>query len=220
VAHDRGSDVLGELAGVEVEGFHAHPALRCRARPGPRLVAAPGVDGLTVVDVVGHGRRRPGRPGLVGADHLSVPVGEGELELGDGAEPVTVQRALAAPGQPAAVPAVAEGDPEHRALGDELADVVRAVADPPLVAAPPGAEHVGGDGCAVQRRLEDPEGGDVESGVDHVAVSLVDDDLPAEQRRSVELLGWRDHDGGPVHWHAAPCLLGFGVDGCRLRISP
>ena len=89
-----------------------------------------------------------GPPRLVGDDDLDVPVLEVDLELGDQARARSPYSARAAQEAEApAVPAVAERDRRGPwPSASSVRDVVRAVAQPPLVGAPPGAEDVVADG--------------------------------------------------------------------------
>ena len=108
------SDVRRQPLHVERHGLDPHPPRRRGTGTQPGVVAQPRVDRLAVVEVVGEDLRRTRRPGLVGDHDLPVAVGEDDLELGDQAEPVAVEVAVPVPGQPSAVPAVAEREAQHR----------------------------------------------------------------------------------------------------------
>jgi hypothetical protein len=65
---------------------------------------------------------------------------------------------------------------------------VAAVAQPPLVAAPPRAQHVLGDWIAIEVCLENPVCGGVQGGSGDRAMTVLQAELRAQQRCSVEVL--------------------------------
>ena len=157
-------------------GRPARPAGRGRRRrPRPGRVRSPArrpqVGALAVVEVVGEDAALAGGPGAVGGEHVHGAVGGGHLELGEQRQPVAVERAAAAPAEPAAEPPVAEQHLELVvALADQVGDVVGLVAQPVVVAGPARRQHVVADPAAVelggvhavrggvQPRLDDPPG--------------------------------------------------------------
>ncbi len=214
LAGHRRSDVRGEPGDVELEGVHARPGAVVEPGLQPAVVSAAGVDGLPVVEVVGHHGARSCPPGTrTRGDHLAVPVGEGDLQLGPRRELRAVEPAVAVPAETAAEPAVAQRHPQYDGVPDERGHVEGAVAQPPLVAAPPGGQQLGRDGLAVDPRLRDAERGQVQPGLDDVAVARVERSLGAEQRRPVELVVGGDHGGVPLRHRGPPGGWGHGSVG-------
>ena len=110
------SEVRRQQARLEVEGLDGVEPLRLDPGREPGRGTPAGVDGLPVVQVVGQDVGPARRPRLVGLDPLPVAVREGDLELGDDAEPVAVERPRSHEAQPPAVPPVAHGDRQHRGV--------------------------------------------------------------------------------------------------------
>ena len=191
-------DVGGEGPEVELGLRDAGPALAGEPRLQPRVGRPPGVDGLTVVEVVGQHGRGPGRPGLVGHHPLDVAVGEGDLQLDEGPELGAVVVAAAVPAQPSPEPAVAQGEPQHRRGRQQRGHVVAAVAQPPLVGAPAGAQHVVGHRLAVEERFEDAVRGRVQVGRGDVAVAGLQLELATEERCPLEVRVGHDEGGRPA----------------------
>ena len=81
---------------------------------------------------------------------------------------------------------------------DERGDVIAAVAQAPLVAAPARAKDVLGDGMAVEKSLENPLGRRVQSGSYRWSMTLVQHKLATEQRRAIEVVVRRNGRGRPL----------------------
>ena len=128
-----------------------------------------------------------------------MPVGERDFQFGDGGQVIAVHVGLLEPGERAAMPAVAQSQAQHDRPGggqDRAGDVVLAVAQPPLVAGPAGAEHVVADRPAAEVRLEDALGADQPAGRGDGTVVGSQVELGTEQGRLVIMLGG-DHRGRP-----------------------
>jgi hypothetical protein len=87
-----------------------------------------------------------------------------DLQLHDGAGPVTVDVASAGKAEIPAEPAIGEVDADRvRTLGKQVGDVVRVVAQPVVVAGPAGRQDGVAHDRTVELRLVDPVGGGVET---------------------------------------------------------
>ncbi len=157
-----------------------------------RLVPA-GVDGLPVVKIVRGGGRRAGPPGGVRPDGLDITVLEHDVQLPEEAQLVPVEVGHAVPGQSPAVPAVAQGHSNDGGRLDQLRYVVAAVAEPPFVGAPAGAQDVLTHGNPVDEGLVDAERGGTERRLGHGSMSFCQPEFLAQERGAVELFIGGDH---------------------------
>ena len=191
------------VAASKSQRVDADPAIGGEPRRLPSSVVTSCVDGLAVVEIVGDHGGWAGAPCLVRDDGLLVAVVEVDLQLGEGAELGSVDLAFPRPSQAPSEPPVAQLQPQDDAIGtrvsEQAGDVVAAVPEPPLVAAPARGEHVIAHRRPVDRGRDDAARCRVQDGPRDATVALIQGELATEDRRSGELLVGRDHLRGPAH---------------------
>jgi hypothetical protein len=110
---DGRTDVRSQCAEVKLGWADLCPRLVGETRLQPSIRVPPGINCLTVVQVVEQHRRRSGRPALVGHNGLHVAVGKFDLQLRERGKLLAVEGPRAAPAQSSAKPAIAQRDTKH-----------------------------------------------------------------------------------------------------------
>ena len=206
-AAHRGAVGRHECRDVELPNHDGRPAGGVERRHRPGWVVQAGVEGLPVVEVGGGDRAGRADPDVVGGDHLAGAVGILDLQLGDQAQLLAVQRPSAVPAEVPAPPAVAEPGAQRVVPGpDQVGDVVGHVAQARLVGGPAGREFVVADALTVQLKLRDAVGAGVEPRAGDLGSLCVE--VAPEQWRRDGVVGRTDHGSDPI-----PLLQQPGLDG-------
>ena len=163
---DRRAGRGDQMTEVPVFDEDAAPGGVVEAGVGPARVLQPGVVVFALVQAGGGDRARTAAPVGVGADGLRAAVGVDDLQLGEQGGALAVDVAPpAAEADPAPVPAVCQPGAERVVAGvQQVGDVEGLVAQPVVVAAPTGGQHVVADPGAVEFDLVEAVGGGVEAG--------------------------------------------------------
>ena len=136
---------------------HRRPVGVGEAGRAPAGLLEPRVVGLAHVEVGGEDRAGGGPPLVVGPDRLDAPVGVLDAELAQEPQRFTEHVPAVAPGEVAAVPAVAQrGADRVVARAQERRHVVRLVLEPLAVARPARGEALVADAAAVDLELVEP----------------------------------------------------------------